>query len=92
MWLHKDIIKNLVQSCKKAQFKFVEYGMVSIPTYPSGQIGILLNSKENSPKKPIVNIADTLSKEDLDNVKYYNTDIHTGCFALPSFVRSLVES
>mmetsp|Transcript_5756 Transcript_5756/g.8660 ORF Transcript_5756/g.8660 Transcript_5756/m.8660 type:complete len:289 (+) Transcript_5756:10-876(+) len=87
MWLHLDLISNLMANCKQ-KFKFVEYGSVSIPTYPSGQIGILLCSKTRSAKEPAVSIEDVITKEDLESIRYYTKEIHTACFVLPKFVVS----
>uniref|UniRef100_A0A8U7NJV1 Spermidine synthase n=1 Tax=Corvus moneduloides TaxID=1196302 RepID=A0A8U7NJV1_CORMO len=43
-WLHLDLIKEMRQFCKSL-FPVVEYAYCTIPTYPSGQIGFMLCSK-----------------------------------------------
>lgn len=59
-----------------------------MPTYPSGHWLFGFASKKLDP------IAD-FQKETWENfgidTKYYNTDLHTGCFALPTFVKRLLE-
>lgn len=43
-WLHLDLIKEMRQFCKSL-FPVVGYAYCTIPTYPSGQIGFMLCSK-----------------------------------------------
>jgi spermidine synthase len=40
-YLHLDIIKNLMDFSKKL-YNHAEYAFTTIPTYPSGQIGIFM--------------------------------------------------
>jgi len=79
IWLHLELIKNMVDFSKNL-FKHVEYGFVTIPTYPCGQIGFLLLSTGDSCKVPKRTM-------DVTNLKYYNSDIHSACFVLPQFAR-----
>lgn len=58
-----------------------------IPTYPSGHWLFGFASKKYDP----LNINE-LAWNDLGlETKYYNTDLHKGCFALPNYVKSLLE-
>ncbi len=60
-----------------------------IPTYPSGHWLFGFASKNLDP------IKDAQLERWLDfgiNTKYYNTELHKGCFALPSYVIELLES
>lgn len=77
-WLHLNIIKDLVDHSKKL-FKHAEYAYTTIPTYPCGQIGFLLGSLGDSCKVP----KRTLEKE----TQYYNSEIHSAAFVLPTFTR-----
>jgi spermidine synthase len=74
-----DIIKNLLTFSKQL-FTHAEYAYTTIPTYPSGQIGFMLASTGDSCKKP------KRVLEDLDT-KYYNADIHSAAFVLPTFTK-----
>jgi len=80
IWLHINIIKDLINTCKQI-FTSVEYAYVTIPTYPSGQIGFLLCSSESCkmPKRKI-------SEKNLE-LRYYNSAIHSAAFFLPEFAR-----
>lgn len=58
-----------------------------MPTYPSGHWLFGFASKSLDPIKDF-------KKEEWEafglDTKYYNTDLHTGCFALPTFVKKLL--
>lgn len=43
-WLHLDLIKDMQHFCRSL-FPVVSYAYCTIPTYPSGQIGFMLCSK-----------------------------------------------
>ena len=59
-----------------------------IPTYPSGHWLFGFASKKFDPLQ-----ADTARWEALGlHTKYYNTDIHRGCFALPTYVKEQLEN
>merc|ERR1711998_782942 len=45
MWLHLPMIKEMMTFCRK-KFSVVDYGYMSIPTYPGGQIGFLCCAKD----------------------------------------------
>lgn len=84
-YIHLDIIKKLVKDCKKV-FPAVEYAYCTIPTYPGGQIGFMVCSKdgERNLKKPLRRLP--VEKEN-EIFKYYNADIHEASFVLPTFTR-----
>ena len=62
---------------------------VHIPTYPSGHWLFGFASKTYDPLTDI----DEQAWNSLGlKTKYYNTEIHKGCFALPNYVKELLES
>jgi len=65
-------------------FPVVEYAYTTIPTYPSGQIGFIICSKDSGRdlKVPVRKIKDTT---------YYNQALHTAAFNLPEFGRMMLE-
>jgi len=81
IWLHLGIIKDLINTCKLI-FSNVEYAYVTIPTYPSGQIGFVLCGSDSCkiPKRKI-------SEKEQIELKYYNSTIHTASFTLPEFAK-----
>ncbi|MGI6545812.1 MAG: polyamine aminopropyltransferase [Fastidiosipilaceae bacterium] len=59
-----------------------------IPTYPSGHWLFGFASKRFHPIRDL----DTTLWNDLDiRTRYYNTDLHVGCFALPNYVKDLLN-
>ena len=50
LWLHIELIRDMMLFCKEL-FPVVDYGYCTVPTYPSGQIGFILCSKN-----PVSNI------------------------------------
>lgn len=87
LWLHLDIIKKIVGATRR-QFVSAEYGFLTIPTYPSGQIGMLLASNvERDLKRPLRSGATAMSAEAWDELQYYDDEVHVGAFAVPKFVK-----
>ncbi|KAF0880716.1 MTOR kinase, partial [Crocuta crocuta] len=87
-WLHLDLIKEMRQFCKSL-FPVVAYAYCSIPTYPSGQIGFMLCSKNPSTNfpKPVQQL--TQKQVEQMQLKYYNSDMHQAAFVLPEFARKV---
>lgn len=88
-WLHLKLIADLKKSCKEV-FPVVEYAYTTIPTYPSGQIGFLVCSKDEN-----ANLRVPLRKlpEEQENqlFKYYNSKIHEAAFVLPNFANQVLN-
>jgi spermidine synthase len=84
IWNHLPLISELKQTCNKI-FPVAEYSFTTIPTYPSGQIGIMVCSKsaQHDVRTPLRAVPDC---------RYYNADVHRGSFlALPEFARAMIE-
>lgn len=78
------IIKPLREACKKI-FPVAEYAWTTIPTYPSGQMGFVVCSKDS--KRNVRKPVRTVSQEEEDKLfKYYSKEIHEAAFVLPKFV------
>ncbi|MBP1760333.1 MAG: spermidine synthase [Firmicutes bacterium] len=67
-----------------------------IPTYPSGHWLFGFASKKYDPLTDIDERAWNIDEQAWNSLglktKYYNTDIHKGCFALPNYVKELLVS
>lgn len=89
-WFDLSFIKDLYSICK-AIFKSVAYGTTSVPSYPSGQIGFLLCSKEKSIDftQPIHQF--TQNECQSMNLRYYSSEIHRSAFRLPAFVQKELD-
>ncbi|KAF5380062.1 hypothetical protein D9615_006114 [Tricholomella constricta] len=83
LWLHLPLISEL-RNMTRELFPVAEYAYTTIPTYPSGQIGFVLCSKQagRDLRTPLREVPDT---------KYYNKQLHQAAFVLPEFGRALLE-
>ena len=88
-WLHLPLITQLKKDCRSI-FPVAEYAYTTIPTYPSGQIGFMVCSKD-----PNANVKTPLrqwSKEEEDEkCRYYSSEIHKASFVLPKFAEKALE-
>lgn len=83
------MIENLKKSVKTI-FPVAEYGWTTIPTYPSGQIGFMVCSKDgkSNVKKPLR----TVSEAEEDKLfKYYSSKVHEAAFVLPKFAEKALR-
>jgi spermidine synthase len=65
--------------------------LAAIPTYPTGTWSFSYSSKGNSSPLQFDSAAAAAFSEK-ENLKYYNEDIHRAAFALPNFVRQLLNN
>ncbi len=72
----------------KKLFPVAKVYQAHIPTYPSGHWLFGFASKTFDPIKDVQTAAWT---ELGLKTKYYNTDVHIGCFMLPTFVKEMLE-
>ena len=77
------LITKLKKDCKSI-FPVAEYAYTTIPTYPSGQIGFMVASKE--PGRDLA----TPVREVL-GCRYYSAAVHKAAFVLPEFGRALLK-
>lgn len=84
-----SMITNLKKQCKEV-FPVAEYGWTTIPTYPAGQIGFMVCSKDGSVnvKKPVR----TWTTEEEDKLlRYYSKEVHEAAFVLPKFAEKALR-
>ena len=95
LWLHMPCIKEVTGLCKDifAGGK-VSYAYTTIPTYPSGQIGLMICTKAAGP--PLYNLNDPAKQSrppptgkvaELGPLKYYDASVHSAAFVLPKFAK-----
>jgi len=83
------LITNLKKSCREV-FPNVEYAYTTIPTYPSGQIGFMVCSLDA--KRDLTKPLRSWSVEEEEKLcKYYNKEIHSASFVLPTFARKSLK-
>ena len=81
------------KSMKRAHQRIKEFFPVCrvyqahIPTYPSGHWLFGFASKKYDPLEFSADAWNALGLK----TKYYNTELHTGCFALPNYVKDMLS-
>ncbi|KAI5679185.1 hypothetical protein M9H77_10135 [Catharanthus roseus] len=94
IWLHMHIIEGIVANCRQIFKGSVNYAWTTVPTYPSGVIGFMLCSTEG-PSVDFKNPINPIDKDDSSfkrPLKFYNSEIHSAAFCLPSFAKKVIES
>lgn len=87
MWLHLDLIRPLVEKIS-ATYSTVEYAYTTIPTYPSGQIGFIIATKNRERGcKVAARMPDDKTQVQL---KYYSSELHSAAFVLPVFAKRAI--
>ncbi|KAK9359227.1 Spermidine/spermine synthase [Lipomyces starkeyi] len=89
IWLHMPLIRDLKKACSEV-FPVAEYAYTTIPTYPSGQIGFMVCSKDaecnvDTPTR----VTDPEKEKEL--FRYYNAAIHKASFVLPTWGRTFLS-
>ncbi|CAM8885782.1 unnamed protein product [Rhodiola kirilowii] len=95
IWLHMHIIEDIVSNCREIFKGSVNYAWTTVPTYPSGVIGFMLCSTEGPAvdfKHPVNPIDADESAQSERPLKFYNAEIHSAAFCLPSFAKKVIES
>ncbi|GMH08908.1 hypothetical protein Nepgr_010748 [Nepenthes gracilis] len=96
MWLHTHLIQDTISICRGTFKGSVHYAWASVPTYPSGVIGFIICSTEGPPVdflhpvNPIEEMEGAFKHE--RELRFYNSEVHTAAFALPSFLKREVSS
>jgi spermidine synthase len=86
IWLHMPFIKSLAKMCKEVfRGGSVHYAYTTIPTYPSGQIGFMVCSKQAGNCKGPLDMREARRAVDGLACKYYNAAVHQAAFVLPQF-------
>lgn len=83
-FVNQDVIQMIHQNLTGV-FPIKHLYLASIPTYPSGLWSFTIASKKHDPLQ-----VDPAKIRPM-TTKYYNADVHFGCFKLPEFVKSLVK-
>ncbi|KAI3873674.1 hypothetical protein MKX03_021059 [Papaver bracteatum] len=94
IWLHMHIIGDIVSNCRQIFKGSVNYAWTSVPSYPSGVIGFMLSSTGGPAvdfKCPVNPIEDNDDNEKAP-LKFYNKEIHSAAFCLPSFAKKVIDS
>lgn len=83
-WTDIGHVKQTLKFCKK-QFETVAYASIYVPTYPCGQIGFVIGSKEKNLNMAVPRIVFSDEEIDAMKLKYYTPRTHRAAFDLPRF-------
>ena len=67
-----------------------EYAYTTIPTYPSGQIGFMVCTKDAN-RNLKVPVRSWTPEEEEKLCRYYNSEIHKASFILPTFAAKALK-
>ncbi|XP_028401898.1 spermidine synthase-like isoform X2 [Dendronephthya gigantea] len=89
-WLDSSTIRTVLESCKSF-FPVVQYAFANVPTYPCGQIGFFLCSRNKATR--FADPVTIFTEEQLFsfNLRYYNSDIHKAAFATPQYFKKFYD-
>lgn len=82
VWLDMDYLKNLTATAREV-FPNTQYCYTSVPSYTSGQLGLLISSLDKS--KDLTHPVREPTKTEQDLMSYYNSEIHHASFVLPTW-------
>ncbi|SET27761.1 spermidine synthase [Natronincola peptidivorans] len=85
LFLHQNLIKKVYDTISKL-YPITKVYTATTPTYPGFLWGYTMGSKKYDPYDRM-----DAEKQDLQT-KYYNHDIFKACFALPNFIKEVLES
>lgn len=80
IYLFPEIVQRLYRLTGKL-FRHHGYGMIAVPTYPTGTIGFFMGSHSAPVDRPVRPAPESLARE----LRYYTPEIHRAAFQLPAF-------
>ncbi|KAB2073195.1 hypothetical protein E1A91_A07G068600v1 [Gossypium mustelinum] len=95
LWYQPFDIEQLISSFRHIFKGSISYAWTIVPTYPSGVIGFLLCSTEGPyvdfkvPVNPID--PDQISGVAKQPLKFYNSEVHSAAFCLPTFAKKTMD-
>lgn len=89
-WANLDVVTQTLEHCRST-FPVAAYGVVIVPTYPSGQIGFVLGSLSKETNFKVPRKVFTEAELDQMDMKYYTRDVHEAAFVLPRFIQKALN-
>ena len=80
IYLFPEIVRRLCSITRKL-FAYQGYGMIAVPTYPTGSIGFCLAAKTHPVDRPVRNLTPELAAR----LRYYTPQVHHAAMQLPAF-------
>lgn len=88
VWLNLDYLKKLVETARSV-FSQARYCYTSVPTYTSGQLGLIICAKSSVPNLECPQRLPT--EEEQSAMRYYNPMIHSASFVLPTWAEHTIN-
>jgi len=87
VWLNLPLLNKLKETCSQV-FPVVSYAATCVPTYTSGQLGLVVCAKD--PQTNVQQPSRQWAAASDDENNYYNEDIHRTSFVLPTFAKKYI--
>lgn len=87
VWLNLPLLNKLKETCSQV-FPVVSYAATCVPTYTSGQLGLVVCAKD--PQANVQQPSRQWAAASDDENNYYNEDIHRTSFVLPTFAKKYI--
>lgn len=90
IWLNLNYLGELVQKAKQV-FSNVEYCQCYMPSYTSGQLGLIVSSADATKnlRKPLRKYT---KEQESEMFKYYSADMHEAAFVLPTWANRIINA
>ncbi|CAB4254806.1 similar to Saccharomyces cerevisiae YLR146C SPE4 Spermine synthase, required for the biosynthesis of spermine and also involved in biosynthesis of pantothenic acid [Maudiozyma barnettii] len=89
IWLNIDYLQDLLKAAKSV-FPNTKYCYTMVPTYTSGQLGLMVCSPDETLE--LTSPVRIPTEVEQDNLKYYNAEIHKASFVLPNWSNKLLNN
>jgi len=86
MWLHLPLIRDLLKFSNEL-FEKAAYASGYVPSYPCGQIGYLIASRDKKTSFERAERVFTEAEMSAMELRYYDEDVHRAAFVLPRSVK-----
>jgi spermidine synthase len=89
IWLNIEYLKELLSKAKQV-FSNVKYSQCYMPSYTSGQLGLLIATQNTTTDLTQPTRKFSSQKED-ELFKYYNSCVHSSSFVLPTWAKNILN-
>lgn len=88
VWLNIKYLQNLINTAKRV-FPNTKYCYTMVPSYTSGQLGLIICSPNKT--LDLTSPSRLPTPQEQSNLKYYNAAIHRGSFVLPNWAENIIN-
>ncbi|CAH00912.1 spermine synthase [Kluyveromyces lactis] len=88
VWLNLEYLKTLLNTSRSV-FPVAEYCYTMLPTYTSGQLGLIACCK--NPNTNLIDPCRAPTEDEQSQMRYYNNKMHSAAFVLPTWARKVLN-